>query len=46
MNIFTGKADEMAASGAIDPTSGVGHQKIYAFRGYSADIMTPSSRNP
>ncbi len=30
VNIFTGKADEMAASGAIDPITGVSHQKVYA----------------
>ena len=42
VNIFTGKADEMAASGAIDPTSGVGHQKIYAFRGYNDAVVAQS----
>ena len=42
VNIFTGKADEMAASGAIDPTTGVGHQKIYVFHGYNDAVVAQS----
>jgi len=42
VHIFTGKADEMAASGAIDPTTGLSHQKVYVFRGYNDAVVAQS----
>ena len=42
VNIFIGKADEMAASGAIDPTTGVSHQKVYVFHGYNDAVVAQS----
>ena len=36
---FIAKADEMAASGAIDPTSNLSRQKIYIFHGFNDTVV-------
>ena len=39
LHIFVGKADEKAASGDIDPTSNLSHQKIYLFHGFNDSVV-------
>ena len=39
LQIFIDKANAMAQSGVIDPTAGLGHQKIYLFHGYNDAVV-------
>jgi poly(3-hydroxybutyrate) depolymerase len=42
LNIFIKKADDNAAAGSIDPTSGLSHQKIYLFHGTNDKVVASS----